>query len=74
MVWALRRQGIRVRRSPGIELAHDLLAHAAQHHWRVALVGASPAVMGQLSEQLPLATRAAAGDGRARLPARRCLA
>jgi len=53
VVWALRRQGIRVRRSPGIELAHDLLAHAAQHHWRVALVGASPAVMGQLSEQLP---------------------
>ncbi|MEK9631142.1 MAG: WecB/TagA/CpsF family glycosyltransferase, partial [Synechococcus sp.] len=51
--WALRRQGIRVRRSPGIELAHDLLAHAAQHHWRVALVGASPAVMEQLTQQLP---------------------
>ena len=53
VVWALRRQGIRVRRSPGIELAHDLLAHAAQHHWRVALVGASPAVMEQLTQQLP---------------------
>jgi len=53
VVWALRRQRIRVRRSPGIELAHALLAHAAHHSWRVALVGASPAVMEQLTEQLP---------------------
>ena len=53
VVWALGRQGIRVRRSPGIELAHALLNHAGCHDWRVALVGASPAVMQQLSTQLP---------------------
>jgi len=45
VVWALGRQGRRVRRSPGIELAWSLLETAAQRGWRVALVGASPAVM-----------------------------
>ncbi|MFM8937008.1 MAG: WecB/TagA/CpsF family glycosyltransferase [Vulcanococcus sp.] len=54
VVWALRRQGIRVRRSPGIELAHQLLEYAARHRWRVALVGASPAVMALLRERLAL--------------------
>ena len=53
VVWALRRQGIQVQRSPGIELADALLAHAAHQGWRVALVGASPAVMSQLQQQLP---------------------
>jgi N-acetylglucosaminyldiphosphoundecaprenol N-acetyl-beta-D-mannosaminyltransferase len=52
VVWALGRQGLRVRRSPGIELARALLAHAAAHGWRVALVGASPAVMDQLVARL----------------------
>lgn len=52
VVWALRRQGIRVRRSPGIELAHQLLEYAARHRWRVALVGASPEVMTLLCERL----------------------
>jgi N-acetylglucosaminyldiphosphoundecaprenol N-acetyl-beta-D-mannosaminyltransferase len=52
VVWALRRQGYRVRRSPGIELAHRLLAHAAQVNWRVALVGASPEVMASLVKRL----------------------
>ena len=52
VVWALRRQGIRVRRSPGIELAHQLLEYAARHRWRVALVGASPEVMALLRERL----------------------
>jgi len=52
VVWALRRQGIRVRRSPGIELARQLLDYAARHRWRVALVGASPAVMERLQERL----------------------
>jgi len=52
VVWALRRQGLRVRRSPGIELARRLLEHAAAHGWRVALVGASPAVMEALQERL----------------------
>jgi N-acetylglucosaminyldiphosphoundecaprenol N-acetyl-beta-D-mannosaminyltransferase len=53
VVWALRRQGIRVRRSPGIELAHQLLEYAARHRWRVALVGASPEVMALLAASLP---------------------
>ena len=52
VVWALRRQGYRVRRSPGIELARRLLAHAVQAEWRVALVGASPAVMAALVKRL----------------------
>jgi N-acetylglucosaminyldiphosphoundecaprenol N-acetyl-beta-D-mannosaminyltransferase len=52
VVWALGRQGFRVRRSPGIELAHGLLCHAAAHGWRVALVGASPEVMEQLRARL----------------------
>ena len=53
VVWALARQGIRVARSPGIELAWALLAHAAAHGWSVALVGASPAVMAALCQRLP---------------------
>ncbi|MCP9849617.1 WecB/TagA/CpsF family glycosyltransferase [Cyanobium sp. Morenito 9A2] len=52
VVWALGRQGFRVRRSPGIELAHELLAHGVQAGWTVALVGASPEVMGALKRQL----------------------
>ena len=57
VVWALARQGQRLRRSPGIELAWGLLQQAAERNWRVALVGASPAVMETLqhtlSQQLP---------------------
>jgi N-acetylglucosaminyldiphosphoundecaprenol N-acetyl-beta-D-mannosaminyltransferase len=52
VVWALGRQGHRVRRSPGIELADRLLVEAAERGWRVALVGASPAVMERLRERL----------------------
>ncbi|MCT0224586.1 WecB/TagA/CpsF family glycosyltransferase [Synechococcus sp. CS-1328] len=52
VVWALGRQGLRVRRAPGIELAHRLLVHASTHGWRVALVGASPEVMERLCERL----------------------
>jgi len=54
VVWALARQGRRVRRSPGIELAWRLLEHAAQAQWRVALVGASPEVMAALRQRLEL--------------------
>jgi N-acetylglucosaminyldiphosphoundecaprenol N-acetyl-beta-D-mannosaminyltransferase len=53
VVWALRRQGIRVKRSPGIELADQLLVHSAQNHWRVALVGSSAEVMDSLKKSLP---------------------
>ncbi len=52
VVWALARQGYRVRRSPGIELARALLEYGARHGWRVALVGASPEVMASLRERL----------------------
>jgi N-acetylglucosaminyldiphosphoundecaprenol N-acetyl-beta-D-mannosaminyltransferase len=52
VVWALGRQRLRVRRSPGIELARRLLEHAAAEGWRVALVGASPVVMEQLLARL----------------------
>ena len=52
VVWALGRHGYRVRRSPGIELARQLLVYAAAHRWRVALVGASPEVMDLLVARL----------------------
>jgi len=52
VVWALGRQGIRVRRAPGIELAQRLLEHAAAVGWRVVLVGASPPVMERLTTAL----------------------
>lgn len=52
VVWALSRQGLRLRRSPGIELAWALLLQAARRGWRVALVGASPAVMETLRQKL----------------------
>tara|TARA_B100001939_G_scaffold194037_1_gene166828 strand:+ start:114 stop:863 length:750 start_codon:yes stop_codon:yes gene_type:complete len=53
VVWALSRQGVKVLRSPGIELAWTLLSYAAAHRWRVALIGASPEVMTTLQETLP---------------------
>jgi len=52
VVWALKRQGYRVRRTPGIELARQLLVEAAARSWRVALVGASPEVMALVSARL----------------------
>jgi len=52
VVWALGRQGLRVRRSPGIETARWLLDHAAVEGWSVALVGASPEVMERLRQRL----------------------
>ena len=52
VVWALGRQGYRVRRSPGIELARRLLEHGAGRGWRVALVGSSPETMARLEERL----------------------
>jgi N-acetylglucosaminyldiphosphoundecaprenol N-acetyl-beta-D-mannosaminyltransferase len=52
VVWALGRQGRRVRRSPGIETARWLLDHAAAQGWSVALVGATPEVMERLRLRL----------------------
>ncbi len=52
VVWALARQGVRVARSPGIELAWKLLSHAEAQGWTVALVGGAPEVMQQLQQQL----------------------
>lgn len=53
VVWALGRQGHRLRRSPGIELARRLLVHGARRGWRMALVGASPETMERLRQVLP---------------------
>ena len=53
VVWALSRQGMKVMKTAGIELAWTLLGYAASHGWRVALVGASPEVMGILRRSLP---------------------
>ena len=53
VVWALSRQGVRVLKTAGIELAWTLLGYAASHGWRVALVGASPEVMDNLRRTLP---------------------
>ncbi|MEB3333552.1 MAG: WecB/TagA/CpsF family glycosyltransferase [Cyanobacteriota bacterium] len=52
VVWALGRQGILVRRAPGIELARQLLEHGASAGWRVALVGATPEVLERLCQRL----------------------
>jgi N-acetylglucosaminyldiphosphoundecaprenol N-acetyl-beta-D-mannosaminyltransferase len=52
VVWALARQGHRVQRSPGIELARWLLEQAAANAWQVALVGASPEVLTRLCQRL----------------------
>lgn len=52
VVWALGRQGIKVRRAPGIELARQLLEEAAARGWRVALVGSSPGVLESLCHRL----------------------
>ena len=53
VVWALSRQRISVVKTAGIELAWRLLGYAAAHGWRVALVGAAPAVMDILRQSLP---------------------
>ena len=53
VVWALSKQGVRVVKSAGIELAWSLLSYAASHGWRVALIGASPAVMESIRTSLP---------------------
>lgn len=53
VVWALSRQRVSVVKTAGIELAWTLLGYAAAHGWRVALVGAAPAVMDSLRQSLP---------------------
>ncbi|QNI41326.1 N-acetylglucosaminyldiphosphoundecaprenol N-acetyl-beta-D-mannosaminyltransferase [Synechococcus sp. A15-28] len=53
VVWALARQRVSVVKTAGIELAWTLLGYAAAHGWRVALVGAAPAVMDRLRTSLP---------------------
>ena len=53
VVWALSRQRVSVVKTAGIDLAWTLLGYAAAHGWRVALVGAAPAVMDRLRRSLP---------------------
>ena len=52
VVWALSLQGVKVVRSPGIELAWKLLCHAESQGWDVALVGGAPEVIDQLQQRL----------------------
>lgn len=53
VVWALKvLHQVNTPRLPGIELAEALLAEAARHHWRVAIVGASDAILTQAVENL----------------------
>jgi N-acetylglucosaminyldiphosphoundecaprenol N-acetyl-beta-D-mannosaminyltransferase len=53
VVFALRLNGARVNRLPGIELAHGALARAAQSGQEVALLGGRSEVMDKLIEVLP---------------------
>ena len=52
VAWALRRQGIKVDRTTGIELAKSLLSYAEQNNWKVSLVGSAPEVLDQLQKEL----------------------
>jgi N-acetylglucosaminyldiphosphoundecaprenol N-acetyl-beta-D-mannosaminyltransferase len=53
VVWALRLSGLKIERLPGIELAHALLARAAQGKRRVALIGGREEVVARLASHLP---------------------
>lgn len=44
VIWALGRQGQKIKRLPGIELSLALLQRAATEGWRVYVLGASPEV------------------------------
>jgi N-acetylglucosaminyldiphosphoundecaprenol N-acetyl-beta-D-mannosaminyltransferase len=54
LVWALkhRRLAMNVQRLPGIEFAENVLAYAAKHQWRVAIIGAAPEVLAQAVDRL----------------------
>ncbi len=52
VVWAMRLQGIKVPRTPGIELAQELLCYAEKDSWSVALIGAAPKIINRLTEKL----------------------
>lgn len=44
VVWALQRQGVKIQRSPGIELAAQLMDLAAESGWKVSLIGGKPEI------------------------------
>jgi N-acetylglucosaminyldiphosphoundecaprenol N-acetyl-beta-D-mannosaminyltransferase len=45
VVWALKSQGHRIKRLPGIEFSEALLSLAQRLGWKVAVIGASPQVL-----------------------------
>ena len=51
VVWALGRRGIRVQRTPGIELAETLLTMAHQQGYRVAFLGGKPEISTAAAER-----------------------
>ena len=53
LVWALRRHGYpQAQRLPGIEFSENLLAYAASHGWRVAVIGAAQPVLDAALERM----------------------
>lgn len=52
VVWALRTYGYQAERLPGIEFSEALLQQAAEHSYRVAVIGAREEVLVQALESL----------------------
>ncbi len=52
VVWALKKQGLKITHTPGIDFAYRLLRHSELHHWKVALVGGSPYVLNMVKRRL----------------------
>ncbi len=55
VVWAARRQGVRLRaRVPGVELMQALCAMASAHRWRVFFLGAREGVAARVAGEMAL--------------------
>lgn len=52
VVWALKQQGLKQPRLPGIEFADTLLATAAEQQWPVVFVGGKPGVVDKAVERM----------------------
>lgn len=52
VVWALKHQGVRVARLPGVELVEQLLKHSAESELKLAILGSSPETLEALQAVL----------------------
>ncbi len=52
IVFGLFLQGISTTRTPGIEIAEELLNHAEKNSWKVVLIGGTPKVLALLKQNL----------------------